>query len=117
MQSKTLNRHVVSLAAALVLVLCSLGPGAAACSRKPVTYTVTIDASRFEPASLTVTAGDTVVWINKDIIPHTATSQTGAFDSGELPLGQSWTYRPTQVGEFAYVCAFHPTMKATLLVK
>lgn len=82
-----------------------------------MTYTVTIDASRFEPASLTVTRGDTVVWINKDIIPHTATAPNGAFDSGGLPLGQSWTYRPKQVGEFAYVCAFHPTMMATLIVK
>jgi plastocyanin len=105
----------IPLAAALVLGLC-LGPSAA-CGPKPVTYTVTIDASRFEPASLTVAPGDTVVWIKKDIIPHTATSPSGAFDSGELLLGQSWTYRPKQSGDFAYVCAFHPTMTATLRVK
>jgi plastocyanin len=82
-----------------------------------VTHTITIDASRFEPALLTVTAGDTVVWINNDIIPHTANSQAGGFDSGALALGQSWTYRPKQTGEWAYVCAFHPAMKATLVVK
>ena len=117
MRSNDVSPHIVTLTAALVLVLCSLGPSAAACARKPVTYTVTIDASRFEPASLTVAVGDTVVWINKDIIPHTATSQTGAFDSGELPLGQSWTYRPKQIGEFAYICAFHPTMRASLRVQ
>ena len=116
MQSNAVNRHIISLAAALVLGLCSLGPSAA-CARKPVSYTVTVDASRFEPGSLTVAPGDVVIWINKDIIPHTATSPSGAFDSGELPLGQSWTYRPKETGEFAYVCAFHPTMKAVLRVK
>jgi plastocyanin len=101
--------------AALLLALC-LGPSAA-CGPTPVTHTVTIDASRFEPASLTVAPGDTVVWINKDIIPHTATSPAGAFDSGGLMLGQSWTYRPRHVGDFAYVCAFHPTMTAALHVR
>jgi plastocyanin len=84
---------------------------------KPTTHTVTIDATRFEPAVLAVTAGDTVVWINKDIIPHTATSQTGLFDSGSLVQGQSFRYTPQQVGEFAYLCTFHPAMKATLRVK
>ncbi len=117
MKSAHVNRHVTSRAAALVLVFCSLGPSAAACVHKPTTHTVTIDATRFEPAVLTVTAGDIVVWINKDIIPHTATSQTGLFDSGSLVQGQSFRYTPQQAGEFAYLCTFHPTMKATLRVK
>jgi plastocyanin len=118
MPSSYVGRHIASRAAALALV-CSLGPSAAACARKPVTHTVTIDASRFDPAVLTVTAGDTVVWVNNDIIPHTANSQVGhqGFASGSLALGQSWTYRPKQAGEWAYVCAFHPAMKATLVVK
>ena len=117
MKSAHVPRRVVSCAAALVLVVCSLGPSAAACVRKPTTHTVTIDATRFEPAVLTVTAGDTVVWINKDIIPHTATSQTGLFDSGALATGQSFRYTPQQTGELAYLCTFHPTMRATLIVK
>jgi len=110
------DRHVARCAAALVAALC-LGPGAAACARQPVTYTVRIDGSRFEPTELRVNVGDTIGWINQDIVPHTATSRTGGFDSGELPLGQSWTYRPTQSGEFAYLCAFHPAMQAKLIVR
>ena len=44
---------------------------------KPVTHTVTIDATSYQPARLAVHAGDTVVWVNKDLIPHTATARQG----------------------------------------
>jgi plastocyanin len=98
------------------LVVCSLGASAVAGARKPATHTVTIDASRFQPEALTVKAGDTVVWVNKDIVAHTATSHAGGFDSGIIVPGKSWKYRPEQTGEFAYTCTYHPTMKATLRV-
>jgi plastocyanin len=111
------NRPVLWCVATLVLVLCSMGLSAAAAgARKPATHTVTIDASRFEPELLTVKAGDTVVWVNKDIVAHTATSQAGTFDSGIIVPGKSWTYKLKQTGEFAYTCTYHPTMKATLRV-
>jgi plastocyanin len=35
----------------------------------PATHTVIIEGTRFEPESLTVRPGDTVVWINKGSIP------------------------------------------------
>jgi plastocyanin len=44
------------------------------------THTVTIEAMRFRPEHLTVASGDTIVWINKDLVPHTATSEPGRFD-------------------------------------
>ena len=116
MNSNYVNRHI-ACAAGLVLVLCSVGPSAAAGGRTPATHTVTIDASRFEPEVLTVNAGDTVVWVNKDIVAHTATSRAGGFDSGTVAPGKSWQYRPKQAGELTYTCTFHPTMKATLRVK
>jgi plastocyanin len=85
--------------------------------RQPVTHTVTIDASTFKPSTLTIRAGDAVVWVNKDIIPHTATSEAGPFDSGTLDAGKSWRLTASRTGEFPYVCAFHPTMKGTLKVE
>jgi len=100
----------------LGLVLCSLVPSAVAAARKPTSHTVTIDASRFQPEVLTVKAGDTVVWVNNDIVAHTATSQAGGFDSGIIVPGKSWKYKLKQTGEFAYTCTYHPTMKATLRV-
>jgi plastocyanin len=86
--------------------------------RKPVTHTVTIDASSFQPATLTIKAGDIVVWVNKDIVPHTATStDTKGFDSGTLPTGKSWRQTFKVKGQFPYACTFHPTMKASLRVQ
>jgi plastocyanin len=103
------------LAAALVALLCSLDPGAAARARAAARHTVVIEAVSFQPAVLTVSAGDSVVWVNKDPFPHTATSS--AFDSKDIAAGASWTYTARTRGEFPYVCTLHPTMKAILRVK
>jgi plastocyanin len=82
------------------------------------THTVTIDASRFEPASLTVAPGDTVIWRNIDLFPHTATSRLGLFDSKEIAPGKTWKYVVPSKGRlFEYVCSLHPTMKASLRVR
>lgn len=56
------------------------------------------------------------MWINKDIVPHTATA-TGKFDSKTIESTRSWSYRPRRKGETAYICTLHPTMKGTLRVK
>lgn len=79
-------------------------------ARPPVTHTVTIDASSFRPARLAVHAGDTVVWVNEDLIPHTATAKGGGFDSKAMAAGASWRWTVPAPGVTEYRCAFHPTM-------
>ena len=112
------TRDLTALAVALALLMFSMGLGAPAARTKPTTHTVTIDASSFAPDVLTIKTGDSVVWVNKDFFPHTATSQAGGFDSGSIASGKSWKYTAAKKGEFAYICTFHPTtMKATLRVK
>jgi plastocyanin len=81
---------------------------------KPVTHTVTIDATRYQPARLTVHVGDTVVWVNKDLIPHTATAKGGAFDSKVVAPGASWRFTVKAKGASDYACLFHPTMTGRL---
>ena len=108
-------RTVAFFAAALALLCWSMGPAAAADAAKAATHTVAIDGTTFQPAALTVKVGDSVVWVNKDPFPHTVTA--GGFDSHEIAPGKSWKYTATKKGEFAYVCIFHPTMKATLKVE
>ena len=110
------HRSFVPLAAVLGLLFCSMA-GAAPAETRPATHTVTIDGSRFDSGDLTVQAGDTVVWVNKDMFPHTVTSETGGFDSQSIASGESWKYRATKKGEFAYLCSFHPTLAGTLRVK
>jgi len=81
------------------------------------THTVVIDGVIFTPTVLTVTVGDTVVWVNKDPFPHTVTSQPGGFDSPPIAPDQSWSYTTTKAGVFPYLCTLHPTMHATLTVE
>jgi plastocyanin len=85
-------------------------------ARRPVTHTVTIDAAQFTPATLTVRAGDTVLWVNKDILAHTATAANSAFDSKVIQPGRSWKYVARSKGEFPYTCSFHP-MNGKLIVR
>lgn len=108
-------------AAAAVGLLSSLAPDAvqvaAADAPRPKTHTVLIEGTSFHPERLTVAAGDTVVWINKDPFPHTATSTSGAFDSGSIAPDKSWKFRLLKKGDLDYICSLHPTMKARLTVE
>jgi len=83
---------------------------------KGTTHTVVMDGVKYEPATLTVKRGDRITWVNKDPFPHTATAD-GAFDSGSIAAGQSWSHVMRKRGEFAYVCTLHPGMKGTLVVQ
>jgi plastocyanin len=112
-----LRAVVFAIVAMALAALLYGGAARTTADRKPVTHSVTIDGSSFTPATLRIRSGDSVVWVNKDIIPHTATSERGRFDSGTLETGASWTYGTKARGEFPYVCAFHPTMKGVLQVE
>ena len=90
---------------------------AGAANAAPRVHTVLIEGMRYQPEGLTVAVGDTVVWINRDMVPHTATSASGRFDSNEIAPGKSWTHTVRATGEFAYICTYHPLMKAVLRVR
>lgn len=80
------------------------------------THTVTIDSMRFEPAELVVAPGDTVVWTNKDPVPHTVTAR-GRFDSGAIAPDKTWSWVAGRRGTLSYVCTYHPGMQAMLIVR
>lgn len=79
---------------------------------------VTIKDFAFSPASLTVVAGTKVTWENQDTAAHTATSTSNpkAFDSGDMPKGARFSFTFSQPGTYPYYCAYHPYMKATIMV-
>jgi plastocyanin len=72
---------------------------------------------QFTPATLTVSKGERVVWVNKDLFPHTASADDKSFDSKEIAADGSWTYVVAKAGEYPYGCTLHPTMKAKLIVR
>jgi plastocyanin len=98
------------------MVLCVMALVAADKSRAR-NHTVTIEGMRFQPDALTVSRGDTIVWVNKDLVPHTATSKAGSFDSKTILADKSWKHTMRTKGTFAYICTLHPTMKGMLRVR
>lgn len=79
---------------------------------------VTIATLKYSPDAVEIKTGDTVMWTNNDLTPHTVTSQTGAeLNSGSVEPGASWNHKFTQAGTFPYYCTFHTEMKGTITVK
>jgi plastocyanin len=103
---------VTPLAALIAAVGIELG-----CAPRSMTREVVIRAFAFSPATDTVQAGDTIRWSNQDIVPHTATSQSGGFDSGPLEVGHAWRYVARVPGTYTYECTLHPTMRGILVVR
>jgi plastocyanin len=111
--------RIVSFAAAVLLILSGgVVPGAG--PEKPAnakTHTVTMEGMRFHPDDLTVAPGETITWVNEDLVPHTATSKAAGFDSKEVEAGKSWSVKVSKKGDFPYVCTLHRKMTAVLHVR
>ena len=82
----------------------------------PAAHAAEIRAFRYHPDTLAAATGDTVVWINRDVVPHTATA-AGDWDTGEIGAGAERRMVAGAPGTYAYVCAYHPTMRAVLVVR
>jgi plastocyanin len=67
------------------------------------------------PAEVQAKVGDTIEWLNKDVVAHTATTKDGDFDV-MLPANESGSFALNKAGTFPYDCRFNPNMKATLVV-
>ncbi|WP_165822648.1 cupredoxin domain-containing protein [Paenibacillus montanisoli] len=92
-------------------------PKPAPVDTKPKTYVVEIKEFAFATASLTIRPGDSVKFINRDTVKHTATADDGSsFDTGLLGQDEEKTVTFDKEGEFPYHCAPHPAMQATIIV-
>ena len=77
---------------------------------------VNIDGFAFAPATLTVKAGTTVTWTNKDEDPHTVVDNGGAFRSQALGSGGTYSFIFPTAGTFDYICSIHPFMHGSVVV-
>jgi plastocyanin len=68
---------------------------------------VNIQGSRFSPASITISAGSTVTWRHQGSGSHTITADDGAFNSGTITAGETFSFTFTTPGEYGYYCEFH----------
>ena len=77
---------------------------------------IAIQNSAFNPSLLHVQMGTTVTWSNLDSTAHHVVSDTGAFDSGVLNEGQSYSFTFTQPGTYQYHDAAQLTMRGSIVV-
>lgn len=77
---------------------------------------VTIDGFAFAPPNLTVPAGTTVTWTNRDEEPHTVAASDGSFHSPGMGTGATFAHTFSAPGTFDYVCSIHPMMRGTVVV-
>jgi plastocyanin len=78
--------------------------------------TDTIADFSFSPKTITITAGDTVTWHNTGPTGHSATSDTGVFNTGVLQAGSDGSHTFDTPGTYAFHCSPHPYMKGTVRV-
>jgi len=82
------------------------------------TGTVSIDNFSFGPQTLTVKAGTTVTWTNKDDIPHGIGATNNAFPKSKaLDTDDSYSFTFTTPGTYQYFCYLHPKMVGSIVVE
>lgn len=82
---------------------------------EPQTHLVEIIEMKFQPEELKVHKGDTVVWINKDLVSHDVTEVNKAWASPALANGDTWKKEITKNED--YFCSIHLIMKGKLIVE
>ncbi|MGB8309668.1 MAG: plastocyanin/azurin family copper-binding protein [Methanoregula sp.] len=100
-------------------------PTTTASTPAPVTGAVTVNIQNFafSPASITISHGTTVTWVNQDSVNHqilndaAGTFAEGAlFSSDSLLNGKSYSFTFDTPGTYPYHCSIHPYMKGTVIV-
>ena len=102
---------------ALLGLALAVGESRAASPAAPAEQQVTIMSYKFGPDVLTIPAGTTVTWTNKDEAPHTVTSSDKRFTSSPaLDTGDHYSYTFTTPGTYPYFCTLHPFMTGKVVV-
>jgi plastocyanin len=104
-------------ARAVVLGIALLGGPSACGPRPPRSEQITVRDFTYQPARIVVAPGDTIIWLNTDLVPHTATADDNAWDSKTLAAGATWRFVPDTLGRYRYHCVFHPNMEGTIEVR
>jgi plastocyanin len=78
---------------------------------------VKVDNFSFSPQTITVAPGTTVIWTNRDDIPHTVVSDDKVFKSKVLDTDEKFSYTFDKAGSFPYFCSVHPKMTGKVIVQ
>ncbi len=86
-------------------------------SAPPAATAVDIINFSFVPTPVTITAGSSITWTNRDGVQHTVVEDTNKFASDGLDTSAKFTQTLNTPGTYTYHCSIHPNMKATVIVK
>jgi plastocyanin len=75
-------------------------------------HTIAIENFAYGLDPIHVQAGEAVVWVNYDQVPHTATAKDGSWDSGTLAQGDGVVMVFDEPGTYQYICLLHPPVNA-----
>jgi plastocyanin len=70
---------------------------------------------KFIPDTISVNKGDTIIWINRDMMAHDVTEANSAWTSGPIAADSSWKMAVTDEAE--YYCSIHVVMKGSIALK
>ena len=112
---QAVRRRALAFAGGGALFLCT----ASGMAQQAAPSQIVIDNFAFEPATLTVAAGTTVTWLNKDEEPHTVMSADPqvSFKSPALDTNDKFTFVFAKPGTYKYFCTIHSHMVGTVVVK
>ena len=96
-------------------VITTLLLGVMAVPAQAATIQITMENLVIAPAEASAKVGDTIEWINKDVLAHTATARNDDFDI-TMPPKKTVTSVLKKGGSIEYYCRYHPNMKATLTI-
>jgi plastocyanin len=99
----------------LISVVLLTGVFACQLNHPPKRLIVEIKDMKFQPSKLIVQKGDTVIWINKDIVAHNVTEKNNAWASPLLPPDSTWKRVVEKSG--SYYCSIHINMVGELIVE
>lgn len=111
----SINRRDFGVAVAAAMLL-PLGTARAEGAAPAEDTAVHIDNFVFAPAQLTVKAGTTVTWTNRDDIPHTVVC-AGKFRSKTMDTDGTFAFTFTAPGDYKYFCSLHPHMTGMIKVE
>ena len=114
---QTSRSRLLLSAASLALLLWGTTAGPSLAGAANATTIVLARDFMFAPTAMTVAAGSTVTWTNKDQEPHTVVSIDGLFRSGALDTNDSFSFRFDKSGSYRYTCSIHPQMVGTIQVQ
>jgi plastocyanin len=108
---------LAALVAGVAGVRAGVKTAASSAQTAPETIDVKIDNFTFGPADVTVKAGSTITWTNRDDIPHTVVSTDKVVKSKVLDTDDHFSFTFASPGTFTYFCSIHPKMTGRIVVK